>query len=548
MAWLKRNAPLVLLGAALLAAAVLLLALSSGLTFFQDTWSFLMYRRGFDADAFLLPHNEHIVLVPVAIQKLLLEVFGMDSAAPERAVLVAMMLATATLLFVYVRRRIGPWPALFAATLLLFVGPAWQVLLWPFEMGYVGAVLFGIAMLLALDRDDGRGDLVACVCLALAIGFSSLGVAFAAGAAVDVLLRRDSRGLRRAYVPAIPLLLYALWYLGWGSDAETNLTLRNVLSSLPFVFEGLAASLDSVLGLSTIAVDGAGEPTWGRPLLAAAIVLLIYGQVRRPGFSPRLWPVAATVAAFWLLAAFNYIPGREAHTSRYMYAGAAFVLLLAADLLRGVRISRTVLLVAAAVTVAAVAANLVPLRDGERWLRAQTVLTRADLAAIEISRRTVDPSFGLTPEVAGTASLGDILAGNYLEAADEHGSPAYTQAELAAAPEEGRRQADVVLSRALGMVTETRQGVDPSAPRGACVAVSGERPRDVPISPGTTWIVVPPGGPAEFFLRRFTVGEYPVSTAGAAGDTTTLLEIPADASARPWRLRVEAEQGAEVCR
>jgi hypothetical protein len=546
MAWSQRNAPLVLLGAALLAAAVLLLALGSGLTFFQDSWSFLMYRREFDLDAFLVPHNEHIVLLPVAIQKLLLEVFGMDSAAPERIVLTLMMLATATLLFLYVRRRLGPWPALFAAVLLLFVGPAWQVLLWPFEMGYVGALLFGIAMLLALDRDDARGDIVACACLAIAIGFSSLGVAFAAGAAVDVLLRRRERGLRRVYVPAIPLLLFALWYLGWGSDAETNLTLRNVLSSPPFVLDGLAASLDSVIGLSTISIETGGEPKWGRPLLAAGVVLLILGQLRRSGFSPRLWPVAATVAAFWFLAAFNYIPGREAYTSRYMYAGAAFALLLAADLLRGVRIGRTALLVGAAVTVAAVAANLVPLRDGERWLRAQTVLTRADLAAIEISRERVDPLFRLMPDVAGTASLIDIDAGTYLEAADEYGSPAYSQAELAAAPQEGRRQADIVLSRTLGMVTETRDGLD--RPPGRCVAVGGDGTPEVPVSPGATSILVPPGGPAEFLLRRFAVGEYPVSTSGAAGNTTTLLEIPADAAARPWRLRVEAAQGAEVCR
>ncbi len=37
---------------------------------------------------------------------------------------------------------------------------------------------------------------------------------------------------------------------------------------------GLASSLDTVLGLSTIDVAGAGQPEWGRPLLVAAIVLV----------------------------------------------------------------------------------------------------------------------------------------------------------------------------------------------------------------------------------------------------------------------------------
>lgn len=547
MAWPKRNAPTVFLGAALLAAAALLLVLGSGLTFFQDTWAFLMHRRELDADAFLAPHNEHIVLIPVAIQKLLLAVFGMTSAAPERLTLTLMLLATATLLFVYVRRRVGPWPALIAAVLLLFVGPAWQVLLWPFEIGYVGAVLFGIAMLLALDRGDQRGDAAGCAFLAIAIGFSSLGLAFAVGAAVDVLQRHRLRGLRRAYVPAIPLLLFAAWYLGWGHSAETHLTMRNVLSSPPFVLEGLASSLESLLGLSTIAVDGSGEPRWGRPLLVAALVLLAYGLSRRRRLPPGVWPVAATAATFWFLAAFNYIPGREAHASRYMYAGGAFLLLLAADLLRGARIGRPALLIAGVVAIAVVGSNLVPLRDGERWLREQTVLTRANLAAFEIARETVDPSFPLSPEVAGTASLIDIQAGNYLDAASEHGSPAYTPAELAAAPEAGRRQADIVLGQALPLSTRTRLGGSSGGGSGGCVAAGGGR-GEVRLVPGRTTILVPPGDPAAFSLRRFASDEYPVKTEGAPGGSVTVLQVPADTAARPWRLRVDAEQLVEVCR
>ncbi len=48
--------------------------------------------------------------------------------------------------------------------------------------------------------------------------------------------------------------------------------------------------------------------------------------------------------------AFNQEPGRTAIASRYQYGGAVFVLLIAANLLQGVRPSRRVLTVAAAVT------------------------------------------------------------------------------------------------------------------------------------------------------------------------------------------------------
>jgi hypothetical protein len=543
---LTRHAPVVALAIAVAASAALLLALTADLTFFQDTWAFLMYRQGSDLDAFLEPHNEHIVLIPVAIQKLLLEVFGLGSALPEQVLMTAMLATTAILLFVYVRRRLGDWPAVFAAILLLFLGPAWQVLLWPFEMGFVGALMTGVAMLLMLDREDRLGDVLACVLLAIGLGFSTLAVSFAAAAAVDVLQRRRSRGLGRAYVFVLPLLLFGAWYLGWGSDAESHLSLRNALSAPRFLLEGLASSFDSALGLSMVDIRGIGDPTWGRPLLVAAIVLVGVAQWRRPGFSPRLWPVAAATASFWLLAGLNYIPGREAVASRYSYAGVVFLLLLAAELLRGARFGRRALWVGGAVAVLAAASNLVPLRDGRDELRHQTLLTRADLGAIEIASRTVDPSFGLMPDVAGTPSLIDITAANYLPLADEHGSPAFSPAELVTAPEPGRRQADIVLSRALPISTLTEIGVAPGLGEEDCVPAGGGV-SEVTVGAGTTKIVVPPGDRAAFSLRRFATRAYPVKTEGAPGDSVTRLRIPADNAPQPWLMLVEAGQRVLVC-
>ncbi|HSR94479.1 MAG TPA: hypothetical protein VLK56_06390 [Solirubrobacterales bacterium] len=550
--WLKRNAPLVVLGLALAAAAAVLLTYASGLAPFQDSWEFLMHRRGFTVDAFMQPHNEHIVVLPVAIEQLLLRIFGMGSARPEFVALTVALLLTAALVFVYVRRRLGAWPAAIAALLLLFLGPAWQVLLWPFEIGFVGSVLFGVAMLLALDRDDRRGDVFACVFLALAIGFSSLGLAFVAGGAVDVFLRRRERGLRRAYLAAVPLLLYLAWYGGWGHDAESHLSLHNVLVSPRFVFEGLSASVDSLLALSTIADEAVGRSRWGPVVLVGLVVLIAYGWRRRRAFSPRLWPVLASAAAFWFLAAFNYFPGREAYSSRYLYGGAAFLLLIAADLLKGVRLGRGALAVAGVAAVAVAVFNLVPLREGRDFLRSQTVLTRADLAAIEISERTVEPSFALPPEIAGTSFLNEIEAGEYLTAVREYGSPAYTPAELAKAPEAGRAQADVVLAGALPVTSETEAGGD-GGPGGGdrCVRIPGGRGSAAPVlalRPGLTRIGLASGDPGTIRLRRFAVGDYPLVTEGVPGGSTTRLRIPRDTSSRPWRLQVEAAQRAVVCR
>jgi hypothetical protein len=548
MVWPRRNAPVLLLCAALLASGTLVLVLTRDLTYFQDTWAFLMHRRELSVDALLQPHNEHIVLIPVAFEILFLNVFGMSSALPEFVLLTAMLLVSATLLFVYARRRVGDWLALMAATLLLFLGPAWQDLLWPFELGFVGTILFGIATLLALDRDDGPGDVAACAFLILAAGFSSLGVAFMAAAAVNLLQRRQDRGLRRAYLVAIPALLFAAWYAGWGRDAESHLALRNVLDSPHYVVEGLAASVESLLGLSTAPIEGIATVGWGQPLLVALVALVAYRQFRHPGFSPGFWPVAAATATSWFLTAFSFIAGREATTGRYMYAGGVFVLLLAVELLRDVRFGRRALVVSGAITLAAVASNLHFLHDGADWLKGQTVLTRSDLAAIEISRRTVDPDFRLTPAVAGTPSLIDVSAGDYLEAETDFGSPAYTPQELAGAPAAGRRQADVVLSRALPLSTVVRPGARiPGPERGDCISAGGSS-RGVPLASGAARIEVAPGPPARISLRRFATGVFPVHPEGAPGNSVTILRIPPDRAPQPWYLHVDAAQRARVCR
>lgn len=304
--------------------------------------------------------------------------------------------------------------------------------------------------------------------------------------------------------------------------------------------------------MSTIAGEAIGRSILGLPLLIALIVLLIYSQIRKPGFSPRLWPIVASAATFWFLTAFSYFPGREAYQSRYLYTGAAFTLLIAADLLKGIRLGRWALLAGGLITLVAVGYNLVPLREGRDWLVPKTALTRSDLAAIEIAHRTVDPSFSLTPEIAGTASLVNVQAGEYLTAVREYGSPAYTPAELANAPEVDRRQADVVLAHALPVSIETKPGSGGMTERrGQCIRVrggAGSGTASVRLRPGITKVELASGEPATIRLRRFATSKYPLVTEGIPGASTTLLYIPHDGAPRPWRLQVEAVQRAMVCR
>ncbi len=541
-----RNAPVPLLALALVASGALILILTWEFTFLQDTWEYLMSRREITLDTIFRPHNEHIVAIPVLIEQQLLRIFGMGDARPEYVLLVALLLSAACFLFVYLRRRVGPWVALLATTVVLFYGPAWETLLWPFEICFVGSVLFGIAMLLALERDDTLGSLLGSICLVVSIGFSSLGIAFAAGAVASWLTGPRRLSPDRALAFVVPLALYAAWYLGWGHTAESHLSLSNVLQSPRFVAEGVSFTFASIVGLGASASVPGSSAAWGVALLVAVVVALGYRQWRRPGVDPIVWPVAAVTAAYWFLAAFNYTPGRIPTASRYQYAGAILLLMLLAALLRGQRFGRWALLVGAAVTVIAVGANVGTLRDGQEMLLSTNAVTRADTAAIEVARGTVSPEFQLTPEVAGTTTLVDINAAGYLAAVEEYGSPAYSLRELAEAPPAARHQADVVLTAALPV---TAKRVPPPAAAADCVALpAGVDKPELRVPPGGAMIELASGGVGTVSLRRFAPPEDPgVGVARIVGGATVLLRIPRDRSSRPWTMRLEAAQAASVC-
>jgi hypothetical protein len=536
-----------LLVLALIASGALVLFLTWEFTFLQDTWEYLMTRREISLDTVFRPHNEHIVAIPVLIEQFQVRLFGMTDARPEYVLLALFLVAAASLLFVYLRRRVGPWAALFATAIVLFLGPAWETLLWPFEVCFVGSVLFGIAALLALEREDRLGSALASGCLVVSVGFSSLGLAFIAGAVASWLTGPRRLSLDRALAFLVPAALYGLWYLRWGHEAPSHFSPGNVLESPLFVAEGLAFTVASLLGLGPRPLAGDAAPVLGGVLLLALATGLAYLLRRRGRVDPIVWPVAAVAAAYWFLAAFNHTPDRLPTASRYQYGGAILLLMLLAALLQRQRIDRRFLWAGAVVASVAIVLNFAVLRDGQATFANTSVLTRADTAAIEIARDTVSPQFYLSPEVAGTTTLIDVAAGTYLATTDEYGSPAYSLRELAAAPPVARHQADVVLVAALPVTVEPVRS--PARADPACVALpAGAGKPEVRLPLGGARIKLAPGGSGTLSLRRYgPLDRGGVAAGRVAGGTTALLRIPRDRSGRPWRMQLEATQPALAC-
>lgn len=543
------------------ASALLLLFLGSRLTFLLDDWSILIYRPGFDLGVVLDPHNEHIVAIPVLVYKALLEVFGMGSALPFRVASTAVFLLSAVLLFALLRRRVGDWPALAGTAVVLFLGAAWEDLLWPFQIGYFGSMAAGLGALLALERDGRRRDVLAGGLLCISVLFSSLGLPFIAGAAVQVLTRPDR--WRRLAVVAVPAAVYLLWWIGWGHNGETHASWANFAQIPAFTLNGIAAALTALFGLSL--AGGDGGMGWGRPLAVVAIGLALW-RLGRLGRAPSwLWVFLVIAGSFWFLAGLNQIPGRSPEASRYQYIGVIFVLLIAAELLRGVRIGRNALLVGLAIAAGAVAGNVYYLHQAYLSYRVTSQLEKADLAALDLARATVEPGFLLEEDIADTGYV-HIDAGSYFAARDEFGSPAYSPDELAEAPGNTRYAADKVLFAALRLQLEPlaagplRSQPSPPAQVGAdgIVAIPARGCAEVASEGETTpLIALPPGGGAvlaknapitDITMARFSEGEMPIELQqGLEPGEATELKIPPDRSDVPWKIQLQTAGAATVC-
>ena len=543
IAWLARNAPLVCLGAAMAVSAVLLIALGSHLTLYADEWNMVLWRRGTSAAAFLDPYNQHLVVGVVLVYKGLLATFGMDSPVPFHVISTLFYLLAAGLLFAYVRRRVGDWLALLGTGLILFLGSAAEDLLFPFQIFFSGSIAAGLGALLALDRDDRRWDLLACALIVVSMSFSEVGIAFSVGALVRVML--GSRPWpSRLYLPLAPLVLYGLWWLVWGHTGHSHVSLHNAAATPLYVIDAVGGGLGALTGLASASDQpgGAAGQQWVPVLLAAAVVLAAWRLIRMGRVPVGVWPVLAIGLVFWVLAGLSYMPGREAATNRYLYPSGVFVLLIAAELLRGVRPGGRALVAAACATAFAIGANLVFLSDSYKDLwKPRSQLIRADLTALEVGG-PLNPSFVLTGEVS-RAPYFDIGTRDYLSAVQAWGSPAYTQSELASAPEAARAEADKVLGAMLGLTLRHGGPV-----QGVCRNVNAAPTawKEVPLAPGA--VSVQPHGTtaAKVALGRFA-DELPVDAGRVAPGSAATLSIPRDAAPPPWRIGVQGEGRVTLC-
>jgi hypothetical protein len=527
--------------------AALLLYMGRGLSFFFDDWDYVTHDYGGGLHSLLLAHNGHMSLFPVAIYKILFHLVGLDHYAVFRIVLIALHLVCAGLVFMLASRRLARLPALLVTALILFLGVAWEDLLWAFQISYLLSVAGGLAAWVLLERRDRLGDVAATVAVIVSLGSSGLGIPILVGVVVELLWRRE---WRRWFIVVIPAVLYLLWYLHYGED---QLTRDGLINSPGFAEDIAAAAFGGIAGRGL---------EWGRPLAALLFAGLLVRTARVPAVSARLVGLLAAAVALWALTAAARSTISNPETGRYVYLGAVLILLIGVELTQGIGFGARAVGLGALVVALCVLAGLTTLHNGALALRGDSSTVTAELGALELAASHAPPEYQPDPRLAP-----QILAGPYLHTVRSIGSsPADTPAELTTAPPTAREAADGVLVAlyAPTPVADARIGLSALAPapvvtalsgatqlqHGACVLLAAPRGATTTVA-----LTLPPGGVAIYdrgsslvaaALRRFGEAFHAIG-GGVAPHSDAVLTIPADKSEVAWQAQLSSVSPLTVC-
>ncbi len=546
------------LGGAMLASAALIAFAAHGQGFAIDELFYygrvaekggeLAHYAPFSPEYLLAPFNGHLPLGGRFVYEAVFATVGAEYYVFV-AINIACLFACVALTFELARRRVGTIAALAPCLVLLFLGFAREQLLWPLDFNTAGSLAAGLGAVLALQRGDRHGDVLACVLLAASIALIELGLSFALGIAVWLLLDDRRKALRRAWIVLLPLALYAAWWL-WARKFDQSQATASNLHLIPETLLNAGASvLGSLTGTNPV-VPGAyvTEVTWfGRALATVAAVALAVRLML--GSLPRtIWVWLVVLSSYWLLLA---VAARPAQASRYILVGAVLLVLIAADAMRG-KVSKPLaggLIVLALVALPANIAQLLDGRDAD-VLHSDPQISSTEFAMLELAQGRVDPGYVPSADPRVVAAGGGLYiglpAGPYLDAAADNGSIAFSLEEVRSKPEELRAVADATLVGALGIATEYAL---PGQARTDCREISvpsGQAAASVELQAGVTAIRLEGSDWGEIWLRRFAATPPGVSLGKLPPRRWVNVAIPADGAPEPWLATVDTP--ATVCR
>lgn len=507
----------------------------------------LIHYAPFDPGYLLAPFNGHLPLGGRFVYELVFATIGANYTVFV-LINIAALFACVALVFELARRRVGNLAALAPCIVLLFFGFAREQLLWPLDFNTAASLAGGLATVLVIQREDRRGDMLACFFLLVSIAMIELGLSFALGIAIWLLISRRRDALRRAWIVAVPLALYVAWYI-WARKFGQSETHSGNLHLIPETFlHGAAAVLGGLTGTNPIQAGSyIGSVTWFGRALAIAVALALLVRLFWGSLPRTIWVWLFVLGSYWTLLA---IAARPAEGTRYTLVAAVLIVLIAADAVRR-RLSNGVAIALLAIAAVALPANIAQLTQNraDDTLHHDPPVNSTEFAMLELARHQVDPDYFVTgdprvAEVDGGLFIG-ITAGAYLDAAAHNGSIAYSLDEVREQDEGLRLIADASLVGALG-VEAAPAGAPGNRSRCRSIAVAPEaESATFAVRAGTTLLRPDGDERTGLWLSRFADAPRSVGIDYLPPGRWSKLTIPTDEAPDPWRMTVDGP--ATVC-
>jgi hypothetical protein len=377
-------------------AALLYYVMGRHQWFFYDEWDFLASRTAFNVHDLLRPHNEHWSTIPILAYRALWWMFGLRTYRPYQALSILTHLSVGVLLRAVMRRSgVSPWVATAAASLFVLLGSGAQDIIWAFQIGYVGAIVFGLIHLLLASHDGplDRRDYLGLAAGLAALMCSGVAVTMVIVVGVAVLLRR---GWRMAAFHVGPLgTLYVVWWLSIGH--RTYVDHKSTLpDDVTFVRNGTSAAFSGMGQIPGVGLVLAAMLVVGLVLAVAADV----GSVR----TRLAMPIALLLGAFTYLAISSIgRPGLVfSGATRYIHVFVALAvpaIAVAADAF--VRRWRVLLPVVLVVLLLGVPGNIRALRVRHPFQEGNPgpILTAAQVPLAKKVPRTTRPYYVIAPDL-----------------------------------------------------------------------------------------------------------------------------------------------------
>ena len=274
------------------------------------------------SQALFLPHNDHLIALPVLVFIGLGNIFGLNNHLVYMLPAIFMHIAILFAIAIILKKRCSSTlTALSAVCCVAFMSAGFEVLMMATNMAHVAPIFLGLYQLILVDHDGdiAKRDIVAATLGVIAVLCAGTSIPLIVMIALFLVLQRQFK--RAALVAAPPAMLWLMWFVKYGTlnhglKGDTQFTIFNKTAQIAqYVIKGMQGSLEAISHIS-------GSSTF-------LIILCFLGLYKHSIKSKAiLMPFCMAVGSvmFYFITGFSRVTFGAPVSSRYVYLGAIFII------------------------------------------------------------------------------------------------------------------------------------------------------------------------------------------------------------------------------